>query len=249
MRRIIMSICLGGSILASMVCVLLLSTTEHLDVGLVCVKPLKDLGDVGQGLILNEQFEVKNSSPTTITIHNMLKDCDCASVKISKNSLLPGEKATVEVVWETRSKRGINSTNVIIVGYDQQREFVQLPLRLRANVIADYSCEPSNLSFDVVEEATQVLTLQPGRLADVKFLKVVSPGKMFKSRIVSDHAIEVRYEPGEHPDLNLSRNLSLKILTNSVAEPTYFVGLATSAGGREAERRSLRVGSDHTVSS
>ncbi len=65
-----------------------------------------DLGNIFQGDSAVQVFEFSNVGTTPLLIHNVIATCGCTSPDWSKNPVLPGEKGSITIIFDSDNKIG-----------------------------------------------------------------------------------------------------------------------------------------------
>ncbi|MBN2453625.1 MAG: DUF1573 domain-containing protein [Candidatus Omnitrophica bacterium] len=73
-----------------------------------------DFGKVKQGEVLKHDFMLKNNESETITIKEVNTSCACASPKVDKKTIAPGESVPVGIVFDTRGYSGIKKRQLFV---------------------------------------------------------------------------------------------------------------------------------------
>ena len=60
-----------------------------------------DFGEVNYGTIIKYNFEVKNSGQEILEIKRVGTSCSCTTAKISKETIVPGQVAELQVSYDT----------------------------------------------------------------------------------------------------------------------------------------------------
>ncbi|MGH7225891.1 MAG: DUF1573 domain-containing protein, partial [Gemmataceae bacterium] len=121
--------------------------TASLRADLECAQPLVDKGEVRSGLSLRHRFTVVNQGSAAINIIEARPSCGCLSPKLDKCYLQPGESAELVLEINTLTQPdGINSWRVTMRYSDNGVE-CELPLYVRARVVAEISVEPPSLAI------------------------------------------------------------------------------------------------------
>lgn len=74
-----------------------------------------DLGNITHGEVVSYLFSVINSGNVALVVKDLIPDCGCTDITISKKVLLPGEKAKLDLVFNSRGWYGTQYKSVKIV--------------------------------------------------------------------------------------------------------------------------------------
>ncbi len=78
-------------------------------------KDFVDLGNISHGEVVAYTFNFTNSGTEGLIIKDLIPDCGCTNVTLSKKVLNPGEEASLEVVFNSRGWYGSQYKSVSIV--------------------------------------------------------------------------------------------------------------------------------------
>ena len=73
-----------------------------------------DFGVIIQGEKVSHTFKYKNTGGSDLIIREIKATCGCTVVKFSKDPLAPGEEGTIEVVFNSERRNGIQHKTVFI---------------------------------------------------------------------------------------------------------------------------------------
>jgi hypothetical protein len=82
---------------------------------LTATKPHCNLGTLHQGDVVSAEFELVNKTRQTLRVIDVLRNCDCASVDLSRVYLEPGARAKLVAKWRIGSARGEANTRLFVV--------------------------------------------------------------------------------------------------------------------------------------
>lgn len=78
------------------------------------VKDTHDFGVIIQGEKVSHTFKYKNIGGSDLIIREIKATCGCTVVKFSKDPLAPGQEGTVEVVFNSDRRQGIQHKTVYL---------------------------------------------------------------------------------------------------------------------------------------
>ncbi len=73
-----------------------------------------DLGDLRQGKKAEHIFEFTNTGNKPLIIHNVISTCGCTIPQWTKKPVMPGEKGTIKVLFDSAGKIGRQNKLIII---------------------------------------------------------------------------------------------------------------------------------------
>ena len=164
--------------------------------GFVVDDPDKDFGTVRQGSKVEAAFQLENGFPEPVQIKQVHQSCDCTDVSLSKDTLGPGETATLKVVWHVGKRRGPTETVLQLAYTRGQMPLRRLDLRLRAEVLPDFTLRPNSLTFTKGKRGTQRVTFVPEQKADATIRRVWCDQQSFTAKVLPDgRQVEVVFDP------------------------------------------------------
>lgn len=192
---------------------------------LVAAEPLKQLGELGQGVTVPVEFELVNHCPETVEIVDVLKSCSCVSTDFSKSSLSPGEGTPLKIHWSTGAARGPFGSNIGVVYKRAGQEKRQMTkLRIEAKVLPDIEYQPAQLVFAAGKMAKQVVKFWPGRDPKAAVKRAYSTHSAFAARLLGENTpVEVTFDPSKWLEENSAMELIVE--TSSANEPRITVPL------------------------
>lgn len=98
---------------------------------LVFVQTFFDLGSATEGDILKHTFKFKNAGPGTVRIINTETSCGCTTLNGIIREYAPGEEAVIEVVVDTRDKKGIVVKTITLLLENNDRSKIELSLAMK----------------------------------------------------------------------------------------------------------------------
>lgn len=155
-----------------------------------------DFGEVLDDVNVDTTFRFTNTGDTTLEILDHRATCGCTVPEISKRSLLPGESATIKVVFHPAHKKGMQHQTVTLLTNARDQEQVQLVIN--ANVKQMTWTEPAVAHFSRIDKGDpravviEVLSRVPGfKVESVAVTNEV----VFRAEV--GEASEVKSEEGE----------------------------------------------------
>ncbi|MDR3234445.1 MAG: DUF1573 domain-containing protein [Planctomycetaceae bacterium] len=105
------------------------------------------VGDVFQGHTEGETL-VYNHSDKPVIISDVITNCRCSEVSVSREPILPGEKTTVKCRWDTTGLRGDTSSEFLLLFYKEgETKLYSLPMSVRGNILPKFDIVPDKLEF------------------------------------------------------------------------------------------------------
>jgi hypothetical protein len=91
------------------------------------------LGQVGEGEVLIDSFQVTNTGSRPYLIKDVKATCDCTVLRRPTYPVMPGETASIRVEFDTRGKIGQSTPGVVV--YDNTRPNGRHIVYLQADVV------------------------------------------------------------------------------------------------------------------
>ena len=101
-----------------------------------------DFGRITQGEKVTTAFKFKNTGRANLIISSATGSCGCTIPDYPKKPILPGEEATVNVVFASEGKSGVVEKSVTLVTNCEPSTKI---LYIKANIIVPTSANPSEL--------------------------------------------------------------------------------------------------------
>ncbi len=101
-----------------------------------------DFGRITQGEKVTTAFKFKNTGGANLIISSATGSCGCTIPDYPKKPILPGEEATVNVVFASEGKSGVVEKSVTLVTNCEPSTKI---LYIKANIIVPTSANPSEL--------------------------------------------------------------------------------------------------------
>ncbi|HPF93241.1 MAG TPA: DUF1573 domain-containing protein [Tenuifilaceae bacterium] len=73
-----------------------------------------DLGTIAHGEVISYTFFFSNKGNAPLIVNDLVADCGCTKVILSKEILNPGETATIELVFDSRGWHGSQFKSVSV---------------------------------------------------------------------------------------------------------------------------------------
>jgi Protein of unknown function (DUF1573) len=89
-------------------------------------------GDITQGAVVKHVFELENTGSLPLLLTKVATTCGCTAPTWPRTPVQPGEKAQIEVQFDSRGKEGIQNKVVTIYS---NAETPQVRIRISANVL------------------------------------------------------------------------------------------------------------------
>lgn len=201
---------------------------------------IHDFGDVAQKTKLVTDFKLSNRQHRPINIVDVFKDCDCNEVALDKFRLAPGESTKIKVTWDTRQRRGVAATKVYLY-YENGSglgPFSAL-LTVKANVIPDFDCKPSELIFDANIPSEKTVVFSSSRLRDFRLSHAYCSHPAFRARMLNRSEIVVTFDPTLWRNDGGESAAYLTVMTSSLREPEHSIKLRLIQPGDESNRSSV----------
>ena len=87
-----------------------------------------DFGTVEEGEIVEHEFTIINTGKMPLTINDVRGTCHCTAADWTKSPILPNQKGSIKLVFDTKSKSGkvASSVNIYSNGfYPEEQAFVR----------------------------------------------------------------------------------------------------------------------------
>jgi hypothetical protein len=107
-----------------------------------------DFGMVVRGPLLEHRFPVQNVYGEKVHIGGVRSSCGCTNLQATKQELLPGEKAEIIVLLDTRKAAGHEDATVTVT-FDVPFP-AEVRLRIRSTIRTDLVLEPGIINFGSV---------------------------------------------------------------------------------------------------
>jgi len=101
-----------------------------------------DFGRITQGEKVAFGFKFKNTGASNLIISSANGSCGCTIPEYPKKPILPGEEATINVVFASEGKSGVVEKSVTIVTNCEPSTRI---IYIKANIIVPTSANPSEL--------------------------------------------------------------------------------------------------------
>lgn len=74
-----------------------------------------DFGDIKEGDVVEYVFVFENTGNDTLRIEKVVSTCGCTVPEFSSKPILPGEKGTLKVTYNSKEKEGIQNKVITII--------------------------------------------------------------------------------------------------------------------------------------
>ena len=111
----------------------------------LCPEPSKGFGGVPRGTVLTHQFRLINSSPLPLHVAEVRTSCDCSTVSIPRQEILPGDSVPLTVTIRTAMYAGYR-TFTVFVAIDRPDKKEE-KLTVSATSVEDIMVDPGTLSL------------------------------------------------------------------------------------------------------
>lgn len=91
-----------------------------------------DFGKVIQGEYVRYSYKYTNTGKSDLLISKVSTSCGCTVPTYSKSPIAPGESSLIEVIFDTRGRKGIQNKTITVLANTLPNKTV---LRLKANVV------------------------------------------------------------------------------------------------------------------
>lgn len=96
-----------------------------------------DFGEMKQGDKRTHTFMLTNTGKSDLLIRRVRSSCGCTAVAPSKKVIAPGEKAPIEITFDSRGKRGRQSKSITVITNDPKTPTTIL--RISSNIVTPQS--------------------------------------------------------------------------------------------------------------
>ncbi len=98
---------------------------------LVFNKTMHDFGDIKEGEEIGCSFGFSNAGENPLLIQEVIAGCGCTNVKFPKHPIPPGQTGVIEIVFDTRGRKGLQRKTIRVISNGGQ---YPSELVIRANV-------------------------------------------------------------------------------------------------------------------
>ena len=91
-----------------------------------------DFGTIKHGEVLSYSFTFENTGTAPLIVFSVVAGCGCTQTKVSSDLLKPNEKATVEVVFDSKGWYGSQFKSVTLI---TNAETPKRSVTIKANVV------------------------------------------------------------------------------------------------------------------
>ena len=89
-----------------------------------------DFGQVEEGIKVVHVYEVLNTGKADLLLQSVRPSCGCTTPKYDKKPIRPGKKGSIEVVFDTKGRPGMQHKTVLVVANTEP-----------ANTVLSFTCE------------------------------------------------------------------------------------------------------------
>ncbi len=194
------------------------------DYGLTAERRVIDVGMHGQGETAAASFKLVNRSSATIRVLDVLHNCDCVETKLAKQSLESGEATSLDIPWETRTRRGDTGAELTVVWVKPDGRTHFTPLALQAHVEPDFDVTPITLEFSRGGAQRVRLSFTPRRVAELTLYRAYVTHRAFTVKLAPDEChVEIEFDPSRWPEEGADAELVVE--NNSPHEARYRAAL------------------------
>jgi hypothetical protein len=86
---------------------------------LICDQPVFDFGTIQQHASVTNVFTIRNEGDRTFPLKRIHSGCACTKAKLSARMIGPGESAELEVVFNSRGRKGRQEKRVRLIPSDR----------------------------------------------------------------------------------------------------------------------------------
>ncbi len=129
-----------------------------------------DRGQTRVGPPLTQTFRLTNHGQQPLIITGVNSTCGCLAPKLDRTSLAPNDSATLTVEINTLSQPAGPVAWTTRVGWRTDSDSGELPLTVKANLIAEIRVEPAAVAFQVRRTRSVDLTITDSRAKPFRIL-------------------------------------------------------------------------------
>jgi hypothetical protein len=101
-------------------------------------KTLHNFGKLEKGQLVSQLFTVTNTGKSELQIQQIQSACGCVSYSVTKSTLVPGEKTSLELKY---SPRALQQQNEVVTLYSNDLKNPGTKITLQANVVESLSSQ------------------------------------------------------------------------------------------------------------
>lgn len=94
-----------------------------------------DFGKIVEGTVVTKDFEIKNAGNDTLIIKRVRASCGCTAASPDKDILLPGEKTTLKVSFNSANRSGKQKKHIYVFSNDPM--FGEFRFTFYADIVSD----------------------------------------------------------------------------------------------------------------
>ena len=195
---------------------------------ILIAQKVKDFGDVNQGAIVEQEFEVQNTGTKDLIIRSLNPACGCTSAVINEPTIKPGNKSYIRLSFNTTGFRG--SKEKILRVYSNDPLNSSEVVSIKANILQDVVTDPETLELGEVvrrQGFKKKLSVVSPLKSTFKISEIISKSSFIGSEIESDklgsYVLNI-FSQDKLPLGNIRTRLVIR--TDSKANPTIIVPLS-----------------------
>jgi len=200
----------------------LFSETEH------------DFGVVARGALTRHDVTIRNTTRSTVHISSVGASCTCASGTVDKQTIAPGETATLTLEMNTRQFHGKKDSNVIVNIDAPQYAEVRIPVSMYCR--KDVVLTPGAVNFGAVDKgagAERTVRIAYAGYSGWEIRGVQGAGKLLTAKLEEgpqtasgrDYVLRVALSPDAPPGPIRERLTLITSDTNNPKVPVLVEGV------------------------
>lgn len=229
------ALCLGGSIVSTVLFYVAPSTRADLE---VLPGPVQQLGEVRQGTVTKVTFALRNVSSKPISILNVGTSCGCTRSQLSQAQIAPQSSSLLTLLYSAGETRGPIAIEAIVVCKHDGGRPRKVVLRAQGRIDPEFSVTPEQVAFEPDGPSIERICLSPRHVERLRVTKAVCDQRFFAARVVAagpdeQQVVEVAFDPSEYyADAGPAH---VSIHTDCDRQPIVMVPLSVTA---QSSRRS-----------
>lgn len=141
-----------------------------------------DFGNIKEGTIAEHIFNFINLGSDTLFVKNISTSCGCTAGILSKSTILPGEKGSIKVSFDSQGRIGAQTKIIYVTSNDVDKP--SKTLMIKANVLKEL---PRNENASLPRIQFQKVEHDYGKIAAGKVYETI-----FKFRNVGKGVLEIK---------------------------------------------------------
>lgn len=178
-----------------------------------------DFGEMERGGKQSHGFVIKNEGDAPLTLTKGKTSCKCTLSGLDKDSIAPGEKATVTLDWSAETDRPVFHQSATILTNDPGRP--ELTFEVDGKIVQHIRLEPSQLAVSKIAGETKSYEV---RVVSVNFDNLRIVGNSFEDPSTAKY-IDVSYRTLTPEELNTSGEAESAIKGGALVTVTLKPGL------------------------